>query len=149
MMNSLPTKTDINRHDSLDERLACKNFLGKSLSDVEGMLSENSAAYQEDFMWMGTAGFNYYVSAVNKYLESDSSNDDDQFVFGWLNTVTFRLDNPGDHLDQEKILETVDCILRIYDKYSVDEGIYGDLRSEFARLRERLLGLGSNNRGSP
>lgn len=57
----LPTRQDINVHDSLDERSACEHFLGKSLLEAETLFRENSLYYQEDLMFMGASAFRFYL----------------------------------------------------------------------------------------
>ena len=69
----LPEAKDINVYDSLDERVACKNFLGKTLAEAEAMFRDSWDYYHEDLMWMGPRAFRYYVTAAIRYLHSDSS----------------------------------------------------------------------------
>jgi hypothetical protein len=45
---TIPSATDINGHDSLDERHAGKIFLGQSLE--EALFRENALCYFEDLM---------------------------------------------------------------------------------------------------
>jgi hypothetical protein len=42
---ALPTRDDINVHDSLDERSACEHFFGKTLEGAETLFRENSLYY--------------------------------------------------------------------------------------------------------
>lgn len=41
----LPSRDEINVHDSLDERSACDSFLGKTLEQAEALFHENSLDY--------------------------------------------------------------------------------------------------------
>ncbi len=59
----LPTAAEINVYDSLDERYACKNFLGKNLGEAEELFRENALHYSEDLEWMGPVAFRYYIRA--------------------------------------------------------------------------------------
>jgi hypothetical protein len=43
----LPTRQEINLHDSLDERDACEHFLGKSLDDAQRLFRDASLTYQK------------------------------------------------------------------------------------------------------
>ena len=53
MAGRLPTAEEINVFDSLDERCAVKNFLGKNQEQAHSLFRENFLRYQEDLMWMG------------------------------------------------------------------------------------------------
>jgi len=65
---SLPMRHDINVYDSLNERVACEHFFGRSLDEAEQLFCENALLYQEDLMWMGPAAFRYYVQASARYI---------------------------------------------------------------------------------
>lgn len=61
---TLPTADEINVYDSLDEREACKNYLGKSLGEVRLMLDSGIGNYWEDLAWMGPKAFEFYLPTV-------------------------------------------------------------------------------------
>ncbi|MFM7315484.1 MAG: hypothetical protein ACKO5E_00925, partial [bacterium] len=79
-MNRKPTEQEINVYDSLDERCAVKNFVGKSQQEAELMFRENFLTYQEDLMWMGPVAFAYYLVPAMNYLKSIHSNGDSDAV---------------------------------------------------------------------
>ena len=62
MGTRLPTAEEINVFDSLDERCAVKNFLGKDLDQAQALFREISLYYQEDLMWMGPKAFARNIS---------------------------------------------------------------------------------------
>jgi hypothetical protein len=62
-----PSREEINVYDSLDERSACRNFLGKTLDQAEALFRESSLYYQEGLMWMGPVAFRYYIQAAINY----------------------------------------------------------------------------------
>ena len=53
MKTNLPTREEINVHDSLDERSACKSFLGKTIEETEASLRDGHLHLCGDMMWMG------------------------------------------------------------------------------------------------
>jgi len=59
MVTRLPTAEEINVFDSLDERCAVKNFLGKDLEQARSLYRENFLKRQEDLMWMGPIAFRF------------------------------------------------------------------------------------------
>src|SRR5215216_5731472 len=89
---TLPTASDINVHDSLDERHACEVFLGKSVEDAEKLFRENALFYQEDLMWMGPVAFRFYVESVIRYIQSNASSSDADAVSCFAMVLEFRLE---------------------------------------------------------
>lgn len=69
----VPTESEINIYDTLDEKRAVDHFLGKSVEQAEQLFIENSLKYQEDLMWMGPKAFYYYLESVLRYLQNPLS----------------------------------------------------------------------------
>jgi len=69
----IPTLTDINVHDSLDERVAVKNFLGKSLTEAQELFQLPSFYAWNDLMMMGPEAFCFYVRAAIAHLLSQDA----------------------------------------------------------------------------
>jgi hypothetical protein len=68
----LPTKEEINPFENdLDGILACRNFFGKSLDDVEVMFNENWGLYREDLLYLGPVAFHYYLPAFLKFFRKN------------------------------------------------------------------------------
>lgn len=69
----LPSLQDINVHDSLDERIAVRDFLGKTQDDIYRELKESigdGVSLTESFYYLGPLAFAYYVQAWERlYLE--------------------------------------------------------------------------------
>ncbi len=66
---SVPSASEINVFDSLDERAAVRYFCGKSLREAEELFRSNSLAYADDLMWMGPKAFAYYLKAASNYIQ--------------------------------------------------------------------------------
>lgn len=62
-MSTLPRKEDINVYDTLDERTAVRNFLGKTREQIHERLREEYEYLQEDPAFMGPVAFAYYAPA--------------------------------------------------------------------------------------
>lgn len=137
----LPTKQDINIHDSLDERTAAEHFLNKTLAQAEAMFLENSLEYQEDLMWMGPKALGFYLPAVLGYLQSDASTGDAQLISSLEAMLEFRLEQEGISVAAGPARELVDYVISHYEKFEVDPGVYSDLLKSYRQLKARLQGL--------
>ena len=130
----LPSRDEINVHDSLDERSACESFLGKTLEQAEGMFRENSMLYQEDLMWMGPTAFCFYLPAFLNYLRSDSAVDADLSCLAMI--LEYRLENDATALIQiaPQVVSICRHILDHFGRYAVDVQLNGDLHSRIESL---------------
>jgi hypothetical protein len=70
---TLPTRQDINVHDSLDEPSAGEHFLGKSMEEAEALFRESSPFHQEDLMFTGASAFRFYW-VLQQSLRQPSTN---------------------------------------------------------------------------
>ncbi|QDT54997.1 hypothetical protein Pan44_30380 [Caulifigura coniformis] len=140
---SLPTESDINVFDSLDERSAVDRFLGKWRDEIEARCSEGFAMRViHDLRWMGYPAFAYYVEAVVNYLKSDASAEDSDAVNCFIGLIELRVaENPSPGPPWPSILRGVDHVLNFYSNYEVIEDIYGDLRSRYRAVRGRIQEL--------
>jgi hypothetical protein len=88
---SLPTAADINQFDSLDERCAVKNFLGKTSDEAYAMFADNGLRFAEDLMWMAPRGLAFYLEPAIRYvMSSDATGDPSTFVSPLLGALAFR-----------------------------------------------------------
>lgn len=133
---SLPTKEEINVHNSLDERKACEHFLGKTLEEAKTMFHEMPLNYQEDLMWMGPVAFRFYVPAYIHYLQSPKSTGDSDSVNCFISLLEFLLECGRDNLQPIAPVLKDACvrILTDFDRYDASVEIYGDLRVRCERL---------------
>lgn len=130
----LPSRDEINVHDSLDERSACDSFLGKTLEQAEALFHENSLDYQEDLMWMGPTAFCFYLPAFLNYLRSDSATDAD--LSGLAMILEYRLENDATALPPiaPQVVSICRYILDHFGRDAVDPQLYGDLHSRLESL---------------
>lgn len=140
MGTRLPTAEEINVFDSLDERCAVKNFLGKDMEQARSLLRENFLHYQEDLMWMGPIAFRFYVPAAIHYLLSAEADNDADAANSFCGLIEFRLDHdaaeiaPAGPIIREGILG----ILKDFDRYGCVGEIYGDVAERYQALLSRL-----------
>lgn len=147
MEPDLPTEAEINIHDSLDERWAVKNFLGKTLEEAEAQFAENFLAYSEDLMCMGPRAFCFYIKAAISYLRSHSSRGDADALNSFCSTVDYRLDYESDALADivPMMQEAVDALIRDYERFEASDQVYGSLPKKLARLQCRLKAYPSDS----
>lgn len=139
---TIPSESDINVRNSLDEIIARDNFLGKTLDEAEQLFRENSLAYQEDLMWMGPRAFAYYLRAVIDYLRSPHSAGDDDLISCLHMIILFRRDEEDFALALEQVRELVDYVLSDFDKFLEVPEVYGDLPEKYRQLKQQLDSAG-------
>jgi hypothetical protein len=137
---SVPTASDINVYDSLDERSACMHFLGKSLAEAEGLFRDNALYYQEDLMFMGPVAFRFYVPAFISYIRSNHSTGDSDAVSCFQGLIQFWVDHYGPEVTPVAGMLASACqyILDSYQKFEIPTEIYGDLRERIVSLLSQL-----------
>ena|SRR5436309_2366581 len=139
---TLPTAKEINPHDDLDGRIACKNFLGKRLDEAEALFRENSTYYQEDLMWMGPIAFRFYVPALIQYIQSDAAVGDSDIINCFAGLVEFRLEHEAEELlpIAEQLASVCEYIIQHYGRFDLSPEIYGDLRPRLQSLQRAFSG---------
>ena len=138
---TLPTRQDINVHDSLDERSACEHFFGKSLQEAEALFRENSLSYQEDLMFMGPSAFRFYVQAAISYIRSEASTGDSAIASCFASLLEHRLEYEAEELRPvaEHLAGICGYIVEHYDRFDLTPEIFGDLRPRFQTLRQAFV----------
>ncbi len=88
LRNDVPTAGDISPTGGKqwDEQYALKHFLGRDVPEALELLREHFECYQEDLMFMGRRGFEYYLEAVWLYVQEWTDED-----FGWYEGYLFSL----------------------------------------------------------
>ncbi len=159
----IPGLQDINVYDSLDERCAVKNFLGKNLGEAEAMIRDSPHVF-EDFSHMGPKAFCYYIQAFLSYLKSDASMEDSESAYSFCCTLECRLESDaeeiasalpvlmdgvqfmiehadkfkdGVEIDPDAVL---DAIRKLQFEYQSDDEILAqlDIPSRLTKLKSRL-----------
>lgn len=133
----LPTASDINVHDSLDEQYAAKHFSGKDLQQAQLLFQENFLSYQEDLLWMGPKAFCFYVQAAIDYLLSPESKCGRVDLFIFCSIVESRLDEEIG-VAKPIIRQGIVKILDHYDRYDCEQSALGDVFSRLEALLTKL-----------
>lgn len=138
---NLPTREEINVHDSPDERSACERFLGKTLPQAEALFRENALLVQEDLMFMGPRAFCYYVQAAIGYIESDDSSGDADMINCFAGILEHRREQGAGDLSSvaPRLASVCAHIVADYDRFEVAPEVYGDLRPRFRALERAFL----------
>ena len=141
---TIPTRQDINVHDSLDERTACEHFLGKNLAEAEGLFREASITYQEDLMFMGASAFRFYVQAAISYIKSEAATGDSDIISCFAGILEHRLEHEADELRPiaERLAATCGYIIEHYDRFDLSPDVYGDIRPRFQTLQRAFSEMG-------
>jgi hypothetical protein len=141
----LPTLADINVYDSLDERWAVGNFLGKTLAQAEELFRESAMTYQKDLQHMGPVAFRFYVPAFVTYLRSAASSGGSYAVNSFASLVRNRWESEPRELEPVRDLLADACrtVLAEWDRFGVDEAVYcgwseGGLRGDYEALLASL-----------
>lgn len=139
-MKRIPTESQINVFDSLDERWAVKNFSGKSLDEAEALFRENFLHYQEALMWMGPVAFAFYAKAAMQYLLSAQSTGDSDAASSFGVLIQFRLDHEPESLTPIRIelCEFIRNLLPEICRFGCDPTIYGDVAGKYKLILEKL-----------
>lgn len=136
----LPTREEINVHNSLDEQTACADFFGKTITQAELLFRENALIYQEDLMFMGPVAFCYYLPAFVRYICGEHSINDSDAISCFIGLVEYRFDRESQMMLTicDELLTACDYVIGEYDRFDVGESIYGDLRLRFASFASKL-----------
>ncbi len=96
--------------------------------------------YQEDFISMGPVAFRYYFPVILAYLHSHKSAGDSDTVNSIAHVLEFRVQH-----DEKKLIVIAPQLAALcryvvdqYDKFTITEWIYGDLRSRYAALEQKF-----------
>jgi hypothetical protein len=146
-----PTAKEIDPYDSLDGRVACKNFLGKNLEEAEALFRDNSVRYQEDLMWMGPIAFRYYVTSAICYIQSEAAAGDSDMINCIAGLLEFRLEHETTQLVPiaRQLADVCAYVVEHFERFDLDPEIYGDVRTRCQTLQEAFLRMAeqANNKG--
>jgi hypothetical protein len=142
----IPKIDDINVHDSLDERVAVKRFLGKDLEEAEALFRKNFLGNSEWLMWMGPRAFCYYVQSAISYIRSDTAAGNSDAPGCLASCLEMQLEWHRSELLSIalSLSELCDYVIDNYPKFEIDQEIYGDVRPRYVGLRKEfreLVGL--------
>jgi len=129
-----PTKDEINIFNSLDEIVASEHFYGLDLKEAEALFVNDSMKYQWDLLWMGPKSFNYYIKAAINYLKSKESNGDVDFIDALYQIIEIRMKREELELDRLSLIDLIDFVIQTYQKFEVEEKIYGNLNEKYTVL---------------
>jgi hypothetical protein len=136
----LPTESEFNVYNSLDEITACKHFCGKNLEEAEALFREGGLYYTEDLMFMGGRAFPFYLQAAVNYLKSEHAAGDADMINGLRSVLKIRMDDKEFSLAIDIAKDVVDYVIANYDKFEVDHTIYGDLQASYKQIKNQLEG---------
>jgi hypothetical protein len=135
---SLPTAKEIDPYDSLDGRVARRNFFGKTLDEAEALFRDNSLYYQEGLMWMGPAAFRFYVQAAICYAKSEAASGDSAIADCLAGIFEFRLEYESAELVPiaGQLADICGYFVEHYERFDLEPEIFGDVRARFRKLQQ-------------
>jgi len=138
----LPTETEINVFDSLDERCAVEHFLGKTREQAQALFREDFFRHNEYLMFMGPVAFRYYVRAAVDYLLGAGEDLGPAEAWSFCSLIAFRLDTGADEVAPvaSVVREGLLGVLERVDVDGDDARPYGDLAARCRALLARLGG---------
>lgn len=92
-MPHIPSESDINVHDSLDERSALESLLGNSVDQAKPRFLENVLPYQEDLFAIGRRGATSTSWRRFPYLLSPNADGDSLAIDALYRGVESRRNN--------------------------------------------------------
>ena len=140
MKTDLPTCEQINVYDSLDERSACKTFLGKTIEEIEALVRDGHLHVCGDLMWMGPVAFQYYVIAVIQYIRSPESKGDSDAIHCFLGLLEFRFEWDPNSLQPiaKELADVGRFIVEHFDRFDAAPEIYGAMRPRYEILVQNI-----------
>jgi len=137
-VTALPSASDFNVYNTLDEMAACKNFLGKTIAEAEQMLSKLPDYHYADFAYMGPKAFEFYMQAAINCVKVAT----DDAVIGAMHTaISMRVDAKDLTLGTERVLEMIDYIIEHFDQFKGEDDLYMgrvDLKAAYIQLRDQI-----------
>ena len=154
MSASIPSQSDFElpaeRVQDLDGWHAWDTFGGRNLDQAYAAFRTNAFGYQEDLMWMAPTPFCYYLPVALRYLQSEHSTNDSDFVNSLASTIDFHFAQGHDIAAAFPCIRNIcDYVLSHYSKFDVTESIYGDLRPQYHGLRNKVGEPGASPNGGP
>jgi len=138
-VTALPSASDFNVYNTLDEMGACKNFLGKTIAEAEQILSKLPDYHYADFAYMGPKAFEFYMQAAINCVKAAA----DDAVIGAMHTaISMRVDMKDLTLGTERVLEMIDYIIEHFDQFKGEDDLCMgrvDLRAAHRPLHEQLV----------
>jgi hypothetical protein len=133
----LPTLVDISPSNLtiLDERTAYEHFNGKTIDEAVALFKEAEEIHVDDLVWMGQAGFDYYLDAYLIHLKSVGDSKADVCLAMHLVVTRVQMNRTTDKLI--KLTE----VIRVFgnSKESCDRQLKQEYEAIAANLRSRQV----------
>lgn len=122
-----------------DEGYACRNFLGKSLTEAQKLFVEDALTYQEDLMWMPVKPFQFYLPAYMDYLKSEESEGDSDGASCFISLISHKLGTESKDLTElwPIIENTLEIVKSKQDWYDASEDIYGNFPNRVKKIYKK------------
>jgi len=146
IFKSLPTEEDFYYDGDCDERYTIKEYLGKDIDYVINRYHHLCGiSVLHDFYFVGTKAARYYLFGAFRYLQEDEKDEFEALgVYTALPKVLLK------HLEENSkdMAYIADYLIRFcqwaidnYEKFNVDEEIYGDTRQKYMELLDKIRSI--------
>jgi len=98
-------------------------------------------------MWLGPVAFSFYVCAVIQYIQSEAASRDSDIINCFASILEFRLEHERDELSAigKQLASIGGYIVEHYDRFDLELGIYGDVRSAICEVARGVCGIAGAN----
>jgi hypothetical protein len=133
MKKEIPNKAEWGNHkEDVDINRAYQIFGGKSIDEVQDILSVGLLNFISEFQYMPAGPFNYYVRAIIHYLYSDKSKGDSDSPSIFMGIIKYRVENYYENMKEIMpiLIEAIKYISERQEYYESDQEIYGDFKQK-------------------
>lgn len=124
--------------NNIDAESAFASFYGKSFQEAEDLFRSNAYCHQEELLSMPRVPFNFYVTALVKYILSPDAKGDSDGASSFLHLIIAVFETLGDLPSPETehmLLMAARTVAAQQSFYEADPTIYGQFPELLARAR--------------
>lgn len=140
----MPSEVDFDPYGGcLDAQSAWEDFGGLSIRQVYDLFMTNTICYQENFMFMGSRAFEYYLPVIDRYLREvsyeDELDDCEAAILG--SAVAVQFEWKGSHLSPRTVAEIEELsafVMENRDRYSPLPSELERIEIEWNRVDENI-----------
>jgi len=140
---TLPSEDDFYHNGDCDERYAIKTYYGKDIDFAQQQYYKYTPlGVVQDLIFIGTKAFRYYIFGAFRYLQDDNIDKDDasEVYCALVDILAKHLREHSEDMQYiaDYLLKFLNWAIENYDKFNVDEEIYGDIREKYIELAKKV-----------
>ncbi len=135
MSGAPPTAEEIGYWGALDADLALKQFLGKSVEQIEEELSCSEPCYYAEALGVaGPVAFCYYLPALTWYMAERAGPEDELSLSSFLGAVYEQFTAMGHPVCTVEVRRLAETVLVNFRRYRPDEDHWGPIKGAYELL---------------